>query len=429
MKLRYVFSAPSMLKLQPCSMSKETPEHYALFSALVKDCVEQVKGDVRNLVDGIELEVDILYNAYVESDFGRHILANDRFGFSKMYADSGGLQIVTQGKQVTDALKKQIYRDQCEADFAMCFDEIPTRSIVKTSGASSRSQTSDKMYFQNESAQCAIKTAANIKEQCEIIGGINDTTNVMYIVQGNTHQDMYEWFDQGTNVLKDWSRIGGLALADTCMGNGVLESVDMFIAYNRIRSKFGEELTKNHIHLLGVGSVNRLLPMLWVKDTLLPKDITVSFDSTSFSMTYMMGKFNTPDGKLVKKKDWSKYMSMVIDYFMPSILRNYGKFDKEVWVKHIMDNIMSSADTINKSPDGMTNVGQAHVTATIMYQLFSFCALLSAAIKDIATSNSPLSQLKHANDYTDAVKWRQQYGKYIPSARIQRSPEVVLQFE
>jgi hypothetical protein len=428
MKLRYVFSAPSMMKLQPCNLSKESPELYKIFSNIVGACVAKVKADVKNLIPDMELDVDILYNAFTEAEFGHHINTNNRFSFTKMYADSGGLQIVTLGKQVTDAIKKDIYKNQCHADFAMCFDEIPTRSILKSNGASSRSRVSDKMYFQAEAEQCALKTAHNIKEQCETISKINDTTNVMYIVQGNTEQDMYEWFKYGTTVLDDYSRIGGLALADTCMGNGMLESVDMFIAYNRIREEFGEDKTKNHIHLLGVGSVNRLVPLLWVKDSLLPKDITVSFDSTSFSMTYMMGKFMTPAGKIIKSKDWEAYMNTVVDYFHDCIVESYPDFDKKVFVEHYMKSIMSTADTINNSPDGTTYVSQAHITATIVYQLFGFVAQMRGVIDAMKTSNSPISKLQHAKNYDDVLKWKTQYSRYIDSSRIQRAPGVVLEF-
>lgn len=427
MKLRYVFSAPAMLRLQPCSMSSESPEQYQKFADIVNDCVSKVRKDIFNRVEGIEFEVDMLYNAYTEKHMGPHARAFNNFSFDKLYADSGGLQIVTLGKPIDDAIKKDIYTAQSYADLAMCFDEIPTRSIIMSNGASSRSRVTDKMYFQDEAQRCAIKTANNIKEQCEILSGINDKTKVMYIVQGNNENDMYEWFKYGTDVLDSYDRIGGLALADTCIGNGVLESVEMFIAYNRIRSEFGAGMTNNHIHLLGVGSVGRLMPLLWVKDSLLPEDITVSFDSTSFSMAYIMGKFSDANGKQIKRNKMEQYLRSVVEYFEPVILKHEPTFDKEVYITHYAKNIMSVADTLNNMPESARHVTQSHILSTILYQLFGFITLLNEAIAEMKVSNSPLSLLKHVKGYDDYKSWRTGYSKYIDSARIQRAPGVTLE--
>lgn len=428
MKLRYVFSGPSMLRIQPSSMVTETPEMYQEFADIACDVVNKVREDIKHRIPGIEFDIDLLYNGYTEKEIGKHARRYNSFGFDKLYADSGGLQIVTLGKQVDDAIKKDIYASQSYADYAMCFDEIPTRSIIKNNGASSRSRVTDKMYFQDESARCAIKTAENIKEQCEVLAGINDTTKVMYIVQGNTENDMYEWFKHGTNVLTSYDRIGGIALADTCIGNGVLESVEMFIAYNRIRAEFGEAMTNNHIHLLGVGSVQRLMPLLWVRESLLPEDITVSFDSTSFSMTYMMGKYGHLDGKRVRRHELSQYMRQVVDYFEPIIRKYEPDMDKEFFIKHYVDNIMSISETLNNGPADSRHVIQSHVFATIIYQLFGFVHLLNESINDMKTSNSPLSLLQHVKDYRDYQSWHAGYSKYIDSARIQRAPGVALEF-
>ena len=428
MKLRYVFSAPAMLRIQPCSMSNDFPEQYAIFSGMVNDCVSKVKKDVFSKISGIDFEIDVLFNAYTEKEHGIHIRRNNNFSFEKLYADSGGLQIVTLGKPIDDALKKDIYKSQSCADFAMCFDEIPTRSIITSNGSSSsRSRVTDKMYFQEESERCAIKTANNIKEQCDVLSEINDTTKVMYIVQGNNENDMYEWFKYGTDVLKSYDRIGGLALADTCIGNGVLESVEMFIAYNRIRAEFGEGMTNNHIHLLGVGSVGRVMPMLWVKDSLLPDDITVSFDSTSFSLTYIMGKFTDASGKSVKRNKLAKYIMEVLAYFEPVIKKYEPDFDKEKYAKYYFNNIMSVADTLNNVPLDQKHIPMSHIVSTIVYQLFGFMEILNRAIAEMKQSNSPLSLLKHVHGYDDYKSWKATYAKYIDSARIQRAPGVVLE--
>ena len=417
-----------MIKLQPTIVGKQEPAEYLKFRRTVVDAVNMLRKDVVNLIPGVSMDIDLLFNAYTEEKFGEHIRENESFGFSKLYADSGGLQIVTQGKQVSDELKKSIYATQSVADFAMCFDEIPTRSIKPTTGGGgSRSQVSDKMYFPTQSKECAIKTAHNINEQCRIISGLTDKSKVLYIIQGNTDQDMFEWFSHGVEVLDNFDTIGGLALADTCIGNGVLESVDMFIGYKRIYDAFGDSVAKKHIHLLGVGSVNRLMPTLWVKDSMLHSDITVSFDSTSASMTYMMGKFVWPTGVTCKKQQWGQYMSSVIEYFWPVLTKNFGDIDKAKFHDHIMKNIMSTADTANKCEYGV-HVGQAFVAITILYQILGFVSQLNQAMAQMQHSNGALSMLQNIKTHDDILHWKRQYSKYVSTARIQREPGVTLDF-
>jgi len=74
------------------------------------------------------------------------------------------------------------------------------------------------------------------------------------IVQGNRWEDMVEWFDYivGEIPASLQHRIAGIATADTCMGNGELESIEMLRAVRAIHDRYGPAYT-NHVHLLGVG--------------------------------------------------------------------------------------------------------------------------------------------------------------------------------
>jgi hypothetical protein len=296
----------------------------------------------------------------------------------------------------------------------MCFDEIPTISIG--SGTAGRASTGDKLYQPERADACAIKTANNIKEQCEVLK--YSKSKVFYIVQGNNVDDMISWFNQGSTVMSDYSKIGGLALADTCMGNGTLESIEMIVAYNAIRSKFGADVVKNHIHLLGVGSVSRLLPFIYSKGSMLPEDLTVSFDSTSFSMTYMMGKFKNIDNSNVERYQYKPYFNTILDYIIDQINIEYDDFDRDEFIEHIINSIMSTSDTIHKSrwPDA----AQAFITITLLYQLHSFIYSLNKSIKKMKTDNSALGRFKLCNDYSSYMEWKSQFAQFIDSKRIRR---------
>jgi hypothetical protein len=404
-----------MMKLQPTSQSQTDPVRYSIFKRIVVDGCTKISTDVKNKVLGFDLDVDILFNAHTETNFGTHIRKNDNFGFKKIYADSGGLQIVTLGKQIDDSIKASIYETQKVSDYAMCFDEIPTVSLE--SGTAGRASVSDKLYQPERATECAIKTALNIKDQCQQLK--SSDTSVFYIIQGNTSDDMVQWFDDGATVMDDYSKIGGLALADTCMGNGTLETIEMIAAYNSIYTKYGADIVKNHIHLLGVGSVSRLLPVIYSKEALLPKDITISFDSTSFSMTYMMGKFKNRDNSNVTTIQYKSYFNEILDIIYDTVILEHPDFDRDVFIQHVIDKIRSTSETINDCR--WPEVAQAFITVTLLYQLYSFISSLNQSIKKMSNDNGPLGQFRKCKTYADFQQWHINYSRFVDSKRISRS--------
>ena len=88
---------------------------------------------------------------------------------------------------------------------------------------------------------------------------------------------------------EDYANIGGLAVADTCMGNGQMESIQMLMAAKKI-SEFCHENVKHHLHVLGVGSISRMKPILYlIKSGYLSSFNEVSYDSSSHTSTFDYG--------------------------------------------------------------------------------------------------------------------------------------------
>ena len=319
----YVFSAPAYLRLMPSKFEQNNQDQYALLAEVVSEGIQKLRKDVERPSERVHLKISVLFNAYTETAFDSWLRKWGLFGFENLYADSGGLQVVTTGKVADEKLKSQVYVTQSTSEFAMCFDEIPCQNMAvekklfsdkehKIESAykkrhandpdlkdgalntkSNRSMTQNKFFFPERAEACARKTAQNIREQIETFARLNSDTKVFYIIQGNDVDDMVDWFRYGVQELDawHWDHVGGLALADTCMGNGPQQTVQMLEAYHRIRHTFGEEYVKNHIHLLGVGSVRRLIPLVQMdKGGFLPSKLRVSFDSTTFSMSYVMGR-------------------------------------------------------------------------------------------------------------------------------------------
>ncbi len=392
MKFDYVFSGPSFLRIGP---SKPEESEYVTISI---DCLNQFRDIIKSLDSTIQLEMSILFNAYTEEVVGNWILDNNKYGFESVYSDSGGLQVVTLGKTITDEVKQKVYKTQSRSDFAMCFDEIPCRIREGADKTNSRALVHSRVYYPEEMIACAIKTANNIKEQIEILVKLNSNAKVFYIIQGNTEDDMVEWFKQGIAVLDNWhwDHIAGLAFGSVCMGNGIQESCDMMAAYHRIRKLYTDEYTKNHIHFLGVGSANRLMPLIYLmKSGFLDDKVRVSFDSTSFGVNHVMGRFLDTTGQLSRAdvKNFSKMFGDIFDTFETTFRKYKPTVDRDEIIDHFIKYSRSVSDTINFAPEKNRDIIRTTCTLAICYQLIGFIKQL----KEIHDTNGEIKRKSQAN--------------------------------
>jgi hypothetical protein len=245
-------------------------------------------------------------------------------------------------------------------------------------------------------------------------------------VQGNNYTDMFEWFRDGTKVLTPdhFKRVSGIALADTCIGNGPMESIEMLVAYHLIRKEFGVESTKNHIHLLGLGSVRRLMPVLYLmRSGLLPKDLTISFDSTTFSMSYFMGRFTASDGRKVEK-DPEQYRRMfheVWQYFGDIYHKYVPGCDEEQFIDHVVAEIRSLAGSINNSHDSIMPVVRANITLTDCWQILGFIKNVNKCLAFAQYDNTPMGLLQGVDTFEKFKDWKGRHSHAVVSKRIARA--------
>ena len=112
--LDYVVSGTSYMRLSNPNIAFDDT-NTGIVSMLIKKLVQ----------DQFSHKFSLLYNAHTEHSFGERFKPYHDAAHS-VHADSGGLQIVTQGMTITDELKEKVYRNQANgADVGMCFDEIP----------------------------------------------------------------------------------------------------------------------------------------------------------------------------------------------------------------------------------------------------------------------------------------------------------------
>lgn len=289
MKLEYVASGTSFMQL---ARLKGNPEAAAVVNDMFTDIFGNQSGHT----------FSILYNAWAESSYGEK-LSVLKPSIHNLHADSGGLQMVTlahkmpKGTNMND-LREEVYQNQSQwADIGMSFDEIP----VITTGASDRNDTSNR-YFDRENRQkYAQQTADNVARQIEVFKENNSSCKPFMICQGGDLETYLEWIDTILKTVpkEDHFRIGGVAMGGAALGTGPLEDIQKAFFASQVPVR--DENGKLHLHVLGVGSINRMIPYLIFLHTGLYGDVHISYDSTTHSrgvetgMYYIRGSINNGD--------------------------------------------------------------------------------------------------------------------------------------
>jgi len=246
------------------------------------------------------LRFEMMFNAYHEANLMDKYLSKHNYFGGTWHADSGGLQMVTQNKTITDEWKDKIYDIQSKhSSYAMCFDEMPI-NVTETAGIASRLDLSGRQYIVEWTEEKAIETGKNVRRQIEIIRKNNSNTKVFIICQGNETQDFVHYFDNVVDQLPPeyYTSIAGVALSAACAGLGMLESIRMVGSYSKMSIPKG---MGKKLHFLGFGSISRLYPVMALEASgYLDADIT--FDSSSHAMGCLLGEVNIRDSEVVKTK-------------------------------------------------------------------------------------------------------------------------------
>lgn len=420
MKFEYVLSGMNMCNIVgPAFMS--APENIKATQLSIED----TNRDNDYFLSG-------LFNAYVEPALAKKVNDNYRHSFNLVQGDSGGLQVVTRGLEITPELKLQVYKTQAElADIGMCYDEIPLH-VTESAGSSNRVSIDNKKFFVEEMEAAARKTGKNVEEQLRTFDDLNSNTQVMLIVQGNNRYDMAKWAEYAYSEVSDdlKSKIYGIAMADTCIGNGVLETVEMCAAIPMMNIPSS---IKKNIHFLGVGSIARLIPIIELSRTPLFSDCKISFDSSSHSSSMVMGKFTTLQGRQVQM---GKCASRATLSFLRDVYDEMSKYiDHDVtfdeYSKYVIDHMNTMKHLTDYSNYGLGCLANSTYWFTTLISARRFmdnvvkCQQDSKHYYNILSKQNlksirPLLQLANITNESDFDVWFNSYSKYVPSARIPR---------
>lgn len=279
MKLEYVVSGTSYMRL-----SNPTVANNPNLQEIVKDIFNVFFKDAPGHT------FSMLYNAFTEQKFGERYQCY-KGTIDKLHADSGGLQIITLGKTITPELMEEIFINQAKyADVGMCFDEIPVQTLA---GSSDRNDTTGRRFHKEVFEDKARQTGENIKKQFEVYEKYNSNCKPFIILQGNSVDTYNRWAQIIFDILpeKYHDKIGGVALGAAALGTGAVEDVQRAFAVSQLPEFLRDENGVLHIHVLGVGSIRRMLPFLIFNQSGLYENVKISYDSTTHSRSVETGLY------------------------------------------------------------------------------------------------------------------------------------------
>ena len=272
--LEYVISGPAYLRLGADQCND--PETLQMINDMI----------LRTVHNKNSHEFSLLYNGFTEKNFGKK-LQKYRPAIKNIHADSGGLQIITRGLPNTPETRNKVFENQAaHADIGMCFDEIPVRA-TGTAGTSSKIDTKRRYFDRDNFENYARQTGKNVRTQIEKYVELKSDCRPFVIIHGACHETYAAWANYILEEVGDLrDRIGGVAMGSAALGMGQLEDVKRAFYVNLLPFE-----RPFHLHVLGVGALKRMLPYLLFSQTNLYKDVAISYDSTTHSMSLDNGLF------------------------------------------------------------------------------------------------------------------------------------------
>lgn len=362
-------------------------------------------------------KISLLYNAFTEKQAGPIFKKSFRKHIHAVHADSGGLQMITLGKTITEQLKRDVYKSQSDnSDVAMCFDVIP----VRVSGdRSDRLDLSGRSFDKTQLESTARATGKNIREQIELFLSEKTVAKPYIIAQGNCYDSYMKWIEYIVDELPAGytKHIGGIAMGAAALGKGTLEDIKRAFYFTQLPI----ELESKHMHLLGVGSIARLLPNLVFVQNGLYEGVNISYDSTTHTIGTIMGRYYAPGGNINISRHFDNTYQIVLD----DINRNFpGVFNLSV--KDFHESMNTPTRGYGDKYGSPNNPIQAHLAYSAS-GIKNFIEHLNSIYLDkkklIATAKGDtknyISSLYNVKTKTDFDHWLRFFGPSVDSSPVE----------
>lgn len=380
----------------------------------------------------------LLFNAFTEKDFGEKFQKHFAKSLYTVHADSGGLQIITQGKTITPELKDGVYRTQAKSsDIAMCFDEIP---IGVVGDRSDRNDTSGRYFDKDNLGFFAKETGKNIKRQIELFLEEKSSAKPMIIAQGNDYDSYMNWVEY---ILKELPpsylpHIGGIAMGAAALGTGILEDMER-AAYS---TNLPFQMDEPYVHILGVGSVRRMLPYIALaRSGFFPKNLHLSYDSTTHTSGVSIGLYYHKKAMTIGrdyKLNYDEYNTIYNDINDKYDLASKG-IDIEMFFNSINSNSAYYNDRDNNNIDKDKMKLYYHcLMGFISSSIGNFthkinrCLQSEKFLNEVANQNkvsAEITALLNIDNIDKFLKWKNNVTSSIRSKRIQNTRPQMLNVE
>ena len=402
-KLEYIASGVSFTRITQKEVFAHPPTHTFINSAF----------DVLNSHYKSHT-FSLLYNAFSESSFGE-ILANYKDHINEIMVDSGGLQMVTCGENITSELKTKVYKNQGEfGTTALSFDEIPV--IVK--GESSRNDYTSRFFDEDNFDDYAKATGKNVATQIQTFLDMKSNTKPIFIAQGNCLDTYCRWTELALGEIpkEHHQYIDGVAMGAAALGPGQLEDIQRAFYFTQLPIETGR------LHLLGVGSAVRLIPNLIFAQAGIYGDTKISYDSTSHSSACEFGNFyhNRRTNLIGRKFDAILY-TKVLNIIQNGPFRIEGlTLDDFYW---IMNNPMGSSTEKYGDKTKFIQVKVA-MFASSVFNFMEHVDFLTQKKSNVLASiknkkiKSTMESLYTINTIKDFKYWEKHISRYVNSKRI-----------
>jgi hypothetical protein len=359
---------------------------------------------IRNVVDKTtdmlqHHNITALYNAFTEVPNGRNMAAGKHFR-TPMHADSGGLQIITRKMKADASIRQRVYEAQAKyAGVAMCFDEIPTT----VNALASRRKFDPDLVKEKARA-----TGNNILDQAKYFQKIGTDTKVFIVVQGNCMDTYNQWIEEIVKIIPEdlYPQIGGMSFAATSSGSGELQDIERIYSFANCPAP---DQWKHKLHLLGVGSPTRMLPVLGFMHSGLLDDMLISYDSTTHSSSVTQRRYLSEACKFIECGEGNRERLFGLynycnDYF--NILADFDTF---------ADTFTYNRDAfITKNGEHNLHIFHEIMIASCMVSVFHLTRRLEEAMeKKSAYKKLCRERDCNSHQYLVEVKTKEDYDRYM----------------
>lgn len=366
-------------------------------------------------------KISLLYNAYTEKRPGRWCGSHYRNLVHNIHADSGGLQMITLGRTITTELKEEVYANQAEnSHIAMCFDVIPVRTL--DGARSERLDLSNRRFDRNQLEHCARETGKNLKRQIEFFLEKGTTAKPMLIAQGNDYDSYMKWveFVQAEMPADYVKHIGGIAMGAAALGKGSLEDIKRAFYFTQLPI----ELEHKNLHLLGVGSVYRMLPQMIFIQNGMYKDVHMSYDSTTHTSGVTQGRYYMNDYAFTFTRAYDDSYRIVLE----DMQRNFPFIDYSV---DDLYNILNFSSRTYQAKFGSIDPSLQLYVAYVASSIKNFIEQVDRVSKDPAEvlkfakglDRNAFNALYSVKTTEDFDHWLKHVGPYMDSEPVQEYVE------